>query len=144
MRMCCACLGVQVISQHCCRQDKTLSVAPFSLVCLLFFGFFPFRFFCLSMSGHCGRRRGCLAVPSSGVPAAASTIVAAPGLAGAGPHGPGGRPSPSTVVASTPPASVAESFSRDDLLALVRDEFARLMQQQQANPSLTVSLAPPG
>ena len=43
-----------------------------------------------------------------------------------------------------PSASVAESFSRDDLLALVRDEFARLMQQQQTNPSLSVSLAPPG
>ena len=96
------------------------------------------------MSGRTGRCCGGSAVPSSGVPAAASTIVAASSLTGAGPHGRGGRPSSSAVVASTPPASVAKSFSRDDLLALVRDEFARMMQQQQANPSLSVSLAPPG
>ena len=96
------------------------------------------------MSGCRGRCCGRSAVPSSGVPAAASTIVAASSLAGAGPHGRGWRPSLSAVVASTPPASVAESFSRDNLLALVRDEFAWLMQQQQANPSLSVSLAPPG
>lgn len=53
-------------------------------------------------------------------------------------------PSSSAVVASTPPASVAESVSWDDLLALVRNEFVWLMQQQQANPSLSVPLAPPG
>ena len=55
------------------------------------------------MRGHRGRCRGRSAVPPAGVPAAASIIVAASGLAGAGPQGRGGCPSSSGVVASTPP-----------------------------------------
>ena len=96
------------------------------------------------MRGHRGCHCGRPAVLPAGVPAAASTIIAASGLAGAGPRGHSGCPSLSGIVASTPPVSMAESFSRDDLLALVRDEFARLMHQQQANLSLSVPLDPPG
>ena len=96
MRMCCACIGVHVISQYCCRQDKeTRSVAPFLLVCLLFFGFSHFVSFCLLMRGHRGRRHGSLAVSPAGVPAAASTIFAVSGLAGASPRGRSGCPSSS-------------------------------------------------
>lgn len=50
----------------------------------------PLHIFCLSMRGHRGRHRGCSAVLPSGVPAAASTIVAASSLAGASPQGSSG------------------------------------------------------
>ena len=120
MHMRCACLGH--MSSVSTAVDKTRhALWPlFHWFAFLFFCFFPFWFFCLSMSGHCGRRRGL---------SAASTIIAVSGLAGACPRSCNGCPSSSTVIASTPPASVAESFSRDNLLVLVRDEFTRLMQQ---------------
>ena len=123
--------------------DKMLCGPFFTGFCLLFFGFFPFRFFYLLISGRRGCHRGRSAVPSSGVPTAASTIVAASGLAGAGPRCRGGRPSLSAVV-STPPASVLNHFLGTISWRWYGTSLLQLMQQQQANPSLSVSLAPPG
>ena len=85
--------------------------------------------------------RGHSALPPSGAPVASSTIVAVSGLAGARAHSLAGCSSSSGIIDSTPPSSAAESFSQDDLLALVRDKFVRLMQQQTILP-LSVQLAP--
>ena len=109
-----------------------------SLHSCLAFRFFSFRF----VSSAC-RCHGRSAIPPSGAPAASSTIVAMSGLACARAHGRSGRPSLSGVIDSTSSTSVAKSFSQDDLLALVWDKFAWLMQLQ-ANPPLSVQLAPPG
>ena len=136
-----ACLGARVISQHCCRQD---ALWP------LFHWFLPFIFWFLPISillpvdkwaswlspwpfgrtilwGAHRRIHYCCRIwlgwRRSSLPRWAPFFVR--------------RRFHSSRVC-------AESFSRDDLLALVRNEFTQLMQQQQANPSLSVSLAPPG
>lgn len=105
--------------------------------------FLSASFHLLVYEGHRGRCHGRSAIPPSGAPAASSTIVAMSGLACARAHGRSGRPSLSGVIDSTSSTSVAKSFSQDDLLALVWDKFAWLMQLQ-ANPPLSVQLAPPG
>ena len=83
--------------------------------------------------------RGHSALPPSGAPVASSTIVA---VSGAGAHSLGGPSSSSGIVDSTPPSSAAESFSQDDLLALVRNKFAQLMQQPANYPSFVSPACP--
>ena len=141
MHMRCAC--PRHMSQASVAVDKDTHSMDSLPSCLAFSFFFFFFINLLVYEGALWSSSWPFALPPSGAPAASSTIVAVSGLAIARAHSHSGRSSSSGIIDSTPPSSAAESFSRDDLLALVQDKFTWLMQQQTI-PPLSVQLAPTG